>query len=261
MKLQLKVASLEGVPEAYHDLYVEKAGEFLLEGVDFSEMKNKLAQFRDNNRKLHGQVEEMNTVLAPFKDAGVELDYEAYKAMAEAAGKYQAGGAAEDPEKFEAELAKRLASKEKEFEKRLGAKDELIGSLQETNNGYKSELDGYLVERDVLGAANKVAKVRPGADLDLLQRARSVWKRGEDGSLVARDANGEAIYHDGDEIKPEQWVRNLIQEAPHLFVDQQGGGSGGGAPGAGSGRTIDASDPMAIGRNLKDLASGKVTGV
>ena len=82
---------------------------------------------------------------------------------------------------------------------------------------------------------------------------------GEDGSVVAMKGD-EPVYSNkkpSEALTPAEWATDMLPEqAPHLFPPSGGGGAHHqGGPG---GRKID-NDAVTFGKNIEDIAAGKVT--
>jgi hypothetical protein len=63
-------------------------------------------------------------------------------------------------------------------------------------------------------------------------------------------------------MSPEDWGKRLVTEHPYLFEPAQGGGAQGGrgtsTRGQGGARVLNNPNAVDFGRNLEDIASGKV---
>ena len=76
---------------------------------------------------------------------------------------------------------------------------------------------------------------------DFLGRARNVFKL-VNGVPTALDVDGKTVRYGKDGVTPmslEEWADAQVQEAPHLFESNVGGG----APGSGSGGAVQSDNP------------------
>lgn len=254
--LKFTVASLDEVEEGSQHHYKQQAdGTFTVE-LDANPLEDKVKEFRTENVKLRRSNEELRTAISGYGDVTPESIQE-MQALLE---KLQGDGSPD--EKQQALLEKRLEEMRAGHAKELRAKEEAIKQFQSEAAKSKRDLQAFTIERDVTTTATKHAKPRPGALDDILSRARSTWSFDEDGILRAQDANGDPRFGPkGDPLTMQEWITGLAEDAPHLFDVQGGGGAGGAGAaggGGGGGRTISRDDPTAFGRNLEDIASGKV---
>jgi hypothetical protein len=124
--------------------------------------------------------------------------------------------------------------------------------------GNASKLDSALT------TAGVQAGVAEHAVPDFLARARSEFRIGEGGAIEAVDANGNPRFstkRPGEVESVTEYAVALQAKAPHLYKPNAGGNAGSEGPGANGGaaggQTIE-NDPREIGRNLDDVASGKI---
>lgn len=225
-----------------------------------TETKAKLDEFRENNRKLHAQMQQMQAQLEAFKGIDPERMKIAFDALAnveklEEAEAIKAG-------KFEEVVARRVTAVRTEFERQLKAKEDHLKTLEQQFGIIRNRLAATTIETTILGAVNKAGKLKAGAAPDVLARAHRIWHLDdpEKGKLVAKNGDEPVFGSKGDPITPDEWATSLISEAPHLFESGGGGGAGGGTKGSGGGggRVISASDPKAFSANIEKIASGEV---
>ena len=260
-KAPRKIKKLEDVPENLRDLYVKHGDEFVLDTDDGDEaaIRARLDEFRDNNRSLKRQVEELTGKLDGLKDIDVETHRRAMAALA----------AVTDAE--EAELLKkgdlkgvverRVTGMRTDFDRQLKAKSDAIGAMEGQIRQLTDTLHVHQVQTTVLGAINKVGKPRQGALDDLNLRARSTWTiDSKTGNLVAKRGDQVIYGKKGEPITPDEWAQDLLVSAPHLFEGSQGGGAGGGSRGEGGGSLTKKipNDPVVIGQHLDGIAKGTV---
>ncbi len=215
------VDSLDGVPEAVHEFYLEKEGKFYLQVSDMvpTEKVKLVSAERDELKAEKTKLEEK---LGAFGDLDPKEASEAIKKLAEYGDNPPA-----DEEKIEAAVKKRLEPVKKDYETRIAKLTETNTSLQAENKQFSTQLDLITIDQKVSTAVAKVGQVKDGAMHDIMARARQTWKRDEDGNLRAFDSEGTKIYGpDGiSAITPEEWAKGLLDSAPFLFEESRGGGS------------------------------------
>jgi hypothetical protein len=256
MAIRGSVEKIEDVPETLREEYKFDGGSgrfvLIVEGLpEVEALKSKVNEFRGTNVKALKDLEAAQKAL------------EGYKGI--------------DPVKY-----RELAGKVKDFEDQLGAKDpagvlalvqrqvtEALAPVQEklrVAEEREAQKSAALAKKNVESALRDAA-VRAGvadpALPDFLARGQQVFTY-EDDHVIARNADGSPVFSKvkvGTEMTPEEWARGLSATAPHLFAESRGGGAPGGSGGEGGARGdggwVDATNPLEMGRNLEDLASGK----
>lgn len=252
--------TLEGVAEGVAGEYEKgEDGKFYLklEGHDahpvvaavVADANKAVGDFRNKNVGLNGKVTELETALATFQGidpAQVKKDRERIQEL-EAKGVKksddvgvlitQAVKAAVDP------LNARIDASEK-------ARADAVRA------GHQSKLESTLTQ-----AAVK-AGVAEHAVPDFLARGKAAFRVTDEGAIEPVDAQGNPRFskaRPGEVETPLEYAAGLQAEAPHLYKPNVGGdadsgnGDGNGTPG----QTIE-NDPKTIGRNLDDVASGKI---
>lgn len=264
MDLSKTVSDLEEVPEKFRGLYSKTAdGEYELD-PDFSELlsgsaesKKRLDEFRNNNRKLYNELQELKKkVSGQADDDEIERGREALRKLKEFEEKELV-----DKGDLEELFKRRTQTILDDHAKAMRAKDEAIAKLDSASKSYKSKLDLIEVDRLVSEAVGSVGNPRKGALKDILSRGRGTWRFDEEGQLKPYNGDEVIFGKTGDVMKPEEWASALLEEAPHLF-EPSGGGNGGGnekkPTTAKDGKYyVDMSDPVAVGRHAADIKSGK----
>lgn len=259
MKLKKKVKTLEEVAEAFRGLYTKQGDEYVLEveaddgGGDLAKElateRARVKEFRENNIAL-------TESLKKFKDIDPEKYAEARQAL-EAVNKLEEADLIKSG-KLDEVVERRLAAHKRQVEKERTDNATRIKALETEANDFRTKYSGLLVDTKVSETISGVGQLRKGALADVLNRARSVWKANEKGELVADN-----LYDtDGKPMTMEGYTKQLLQEAPYLFEPGAGSGGGGGAKNKGrqeGGPRVINNDPVEFGKNLADIASGKVT--
>lgn len=273
--LNKRVANLDAIDEKYQDLYVkdEQSGDFVLDFVD-QESKAQVDEFRNNNRALNRQLEDMKTQIDKYSALG-DVTAEDITGLLEARKMAERASQDEllkeimlpdgsvDRERIRSYADKQFEGERKEMSRKFDAlgqeKAELESALFEAKDQYQTQVRNSGI-RD---AIDGVARVREGAMDDILSRAERQVGFTDKGDMVVWDGNGEPRYGSkgGQYMTPQEWVGELVEHAPHLFEGRVGGGAsgdGGRPKGPVAGQPlIDANDPEDLGRNFKALLEGK----
>lgn len=206
------VDSLDNIPESLHAHYVEDEGSYRLNVANVVP-KAKLDEFRENNRRLKAERDELN-------DRYSYVDLDEYKNLKERANTDSAKGTVHQDE-VETLLQKRTTNMREEYEQELK-------KMQTEYDQAQKQLQTLLIDNAVSASANKL-QVRQTALEDVMLRAKQTF-RVEDGQVRAFDTDGNFIASktgDGS-MGIEEWMRKLSKNAPHLFEESVGAS----APGA-----------------------------
>ncbi len=272
--LKKRITSLDAIDEKYQDLYVqdEQTGDYVLDFVD-ADAKAQVDEFRNNNRALNRQLEEMKSQIDKYSALG-DVTPDDINGLLEA--RQLAERAANDEllkeimlpnGQVDRDKVRQFADKQFEGERRemerkfdsLGAeKAEMEAKYFEANNMYQNQVR----QSEIRSAIEGVARVRTGAMDDIIARAERQIGFMEGGDLVVWDGNGEPRYGSkgGQYMTPKEWVGELVESAPHLFEGRVGGGAagdGGRPKGPVTGPVVDANNPEDLGRNFKAIISGE----
>lgn len=256
-KLKLLVKDLKEVDDQFHDLYVKQDdGTYMLD-VEDADYKTKIGEFRGNNIELRKKIERLESDIKKFEGVDPEKAREAQKKLDELEeGKLISEG------KMEEVINQRVERLRQDLTGQTQAALARAEKAEKEATTFKGELTRISVDNGIQAALSEVGVPRKGAVQDILGRARSVWSVGDDGRLVAKDAQGNVMY--GKEGKapmtPQEWAGSLVQEAPFLFEASTGGGASGGKQNQNSNgaKVISRNDKDAFAANLEAIASGKV---
>ena len=216
MSLKLTVDSLDEIPEGVRDLYQEtESGKFALQ-VEGAVPKQRLDEFRETNRTLKSQLDQVQEQMKKFE--GVDL--ETYQKLLEEQDKARGKKLLEegDVEKLVNERVTKVVSK----------KDQELQEREQRINGLESQLSTLLIDNELKDVAIR-AGVLETAVPDVIMRGRQQFRL-MDGKAVAVDQQGNKIYGD-DGVSPltmNEWITSLKSNATHLFKPS----SGGDAPGS-----------------------------
>lgn len=261
-KLKSIVKSLEEVDEKFRDLYEKQGEDFVLSGleVDESDLKKKVDEFRTNNRALKA---EHDKALANLAKLPKDFDPEKWQKGLEALSKVEEIENKQLVEKgdIDALFTKRSESMRADYEKRLSLKEEALKKTAEEKDRLSKKLGSHLIDAEISKAITKVGTPRKGAMQDLIARARSVWHLDENGNITPRDPRkpDEIMYgKDGEMLRMDEWASAQLEEASYLFEPSRGGGAEGSEKAHDGVKYIDGNDPVAVGKNLDGIISGKV---
>lgn len=255
-------AEYDALPEATRKEYVEKDGKYTLDvegGIattaDVLELKTKLAEFRDNNRVMHSELETLRPMAKKFE--GVDPDE--YRTLKEEVAALKTKGVSK-PDDVQRLIRETL---EREI---TPLKTALAAEKEERAKAQKAADEGKF--REMVTAEATKANVSPTAIRHVLREAESVFelKDGADGQKVLSPRTG--VKHPTDPLKDlttTDWLQNLAKTDEYLFAQSTGGGApgaganGGGVVGGRPGAKI-LRNPSAeeIGRNEAGIIKGEV---
>ena len=266
MPLKQTLTKLDEVPEALRSYYRQDGDKFVLDldggagGSGGDGESEKLREFRNNNIRLSNEVDALKNSLKGFE--GVDADM--IKSLKEAREKSQFE---EEKEllrkgKIDEVLTRRTQAVVAETEKKILATNKTLEEERNKTKALQSRLAALTVDREVIAAAEKAGlKIRQGASSDVMRRARDIWQIGDDGTMKPVGPDGQPLYSAktaGQPMTMDEYITSkLAVEGSHLFEAAGGGGAGGGRPAVGGGNVLSSSDPVELGRNMKDIASGK----
>lgn len=251
MKIPKKVKSLDEVAEKYRGLYAETDdGGFVLE-VEVEDPR--LKEFRETNIALKKQNEEL---LKRFEGIDPEkhrklvdsLDQEEEKKLLKAGD-------------VEALISRRTESVKRSMNAELAKIAEERDRLAKSLEGASGRLSRFVLEDAIRGSVSKVAKIRPGAEEDLMLRARGVFRVDAATGQMIPDAAGEMVYGpDGEPLTVEAWAKSIVPKAEHLFVPPQGADAKGSPTGAGGfARPMKTpTDPVEFGKQAEAIAKAPI---
>ena len=255
--LKYKYTKKDDIPTAFVDLYTEKNGEWILTGVDGVVSQEEFIEFRENNRSLNQQVRDLKTKITEFGDITPDKVKGLQDQITDLTAKLESGGGGGGSKQVQ-DLTSQLDAMTKKIESMQTQYDTQLNTLTTERDQAKQQLQNNMIADAIQSAAiNK--GIRKTALEDVKLRAQGVAKV-QDGKVVIVGPDGQPKYSEkkpSELMSPEEWVEGLQENASHLFEGSGGGGSNNnGLPG---GRRISGSDVLEFGRNLEDIAKGKVT--
>lgn len=272
--LDKNVNDLSQVDEKYHDLYAENSnGGYDLQFVDV-EAKKQVDEFRNNNRNLNRQLEEMKSQMDKYSALGDDLTEDDIMSLKEARARQAAAAQDElyrelvdgegglNKDRLKAYADKQFDGERKELQRAI---EQLKAQQEEYESKYWDERNNRQDQakaQAIRDAIESVARVRPGAMDDVIARGRQALDFDDSDNLVVRDADGEIRYgkRGGDYMTPQEWANELVSNAGHLFDGAIGGGAQGDSSGPrlgkNGGRMVDGFSPEDLGRNFKAILNG-----
>jgi hypothetical protein len=183
-------------------------------------------------------LNEKKKLMENFKDLDPEKAKEALKFLEEneEARLIQEG-------KFEEIVEKKVSQIKSDYEAKMAELQKQLEQFESASVEYKTKFETKVVEDTIRDTAIK-AGVRPEALTDVLMRATQIFSLGEDGSVEARDSQGNLMKIDDLVLTPDNWIKSLKESAPHYWPPSQGAGATG--SGANSGDVM---------KKLADLAA------
>lgn len=224
----------EDIPEGYADLYTERNGKWELTGVQGVKTQADIDRISEALRKEKADHKTTKTALQAFDGVDAEAfhtqanELETVKAQLEAIDK----NGQIDQEKLEPIIAARvkqavapLERDKANLERQVDAQKKLVAEKDGEVVNLKGSITMDSIERAVRDAAT-VEKVQVTALDDVVLRGSRVFEKTEDGRIITKDAPGTVPG-----LTPKEWLKDMVEKAPHWWPASVGGGSqGGGGP-------------------------------
>lgn len=241
MALKKVIDKLEEVDEAVRSLYKESNGKFVLDVED----DGRLDEFRNNNKKLFNENDELKKKLALFEG----IDPDEAKRSKELAAKMKRKELVESGD-IEQLIEAAIAPIRQEF----GAK---IEGLESVNAKLKEDKKRLLVDNQASELASKHGVV-PSAIRNVTYDAREMFSVNDQNEIVSIGPDG-TIRRDaqGNPVTMETWIKSLPKVSPHYFASSSGSGAGESRLPMEPGK-IAAGDNEGFVQNVEAIASGKM---
>jgi hypothetical protein len=212
MPLKYKFKTKDEIPPEVLAHYAERDGAWILD-IDGAIDKGKLDEFRTSNMTLLNQLED-------YKKRFEGIDPDEFRKLAD------------EKRKLEESQQLKAGELDKVVENRIkGLKsewDKQLSSLTNERDALNQRLTAIQIDQGVITAATKKG-LRPTAFMDITSRARNVFRL-VNGVPTAYDVDGKTVRYGKDGVTPmtlEEWTDLQVQEAPHLFESNVGGGAPG----------------------------------
>lgn len=230
MKLKSVVDSLDGLDDAFHQLYTEKDGKFLLTGVEGIKTQadlDRVTRAHNQEKEAHKKTKEK---LAPLGDLLDDIDstlakldeYDTLKAAS--AGKFDEGKLNELAEQKAAAKIKALMSP---LERKLAATEAERDTFKAAN-GELTARDKRRIIHDAVRSAGVKSKILDTAMDDALMMAERVMDVDESGVVLTKENAGVTPG-----IDVTTWLTEVQPKRPHWWPASQGGGAKGSGGGGG----------------------------
>lgn len=132
--------------------------------------------------------------------------------------------------KIDEVLSRRTEALQGDYQKRIDAADQIRADLESKLSGMQGEVKKLVLDSTIRRSASDIGIIPTAID-DALYRAKDIFSIGENNSVVAKDADGSVkLGKDGKSpLNPAEWIESMKEQAPHWFMQNQGGGANGGS--------------------------------
>ena len=256
MKLKNFYKKREDIPEGMEQYYEEGDDGYIL-STDDKELKDKLSEFRSNNRSLFSKNEELEKKLKGLEGLDPAKYDEALKALDELEDLREKKMIEEG--KMDEVLAERTEKMRATYEGKIEGMQRKLEQVTETGSKATIRLNDTLVDSAVHQAISNVGVLRKGAVFDVVHRAKGTWKLDDEQNLVPMKDEKVMYGKDGDnQLTMEEWARDLLEDAPYLFESSKGAGSRGNQGIQNGLKVVQLGDQAAFNSNLEAIAKGEV---
>jgi hypothetical protein len=238
--LELFYATEDEIPEGYRQLYVERNGRFEFNGVKGIKTQadvDRLTVALAKERKDHKEVKDRFAVYADLGDPNEVIEkIGQVESLSEQVEALKQGGQFDEVKAepiIKARVNQAVGPLEREkqnLQRQLDAVNGKLNTVEQEKNQLSTTIVMDRVERAVRDAAIE-AKVLGTAVYDVISRARNIFEYDE-GRIVTKDGT-EATAG----LTPKEWLKDMIEKAPHWWPTSAGGGAGGGGPGGFEGKS------------------------
>lgn len=215
-KLTAVVDSLDVVPEAHRDLYVERDGRYVIdvEGLDEPagpKLKNALHREREARLKAEHDARALSEKIEG-------IDFDEMRRLQDEERKRKDGELI-SAGKVDELVNERIKAVQQEFAK---TKQQLETEKQEA----AEQLNRLLIDSEVARLAASKGVAATAVD-DVIWRARQLFRRDQDGTV--RGYSGATPLFSAKDatqsLSIEEWLGDLAGRAPHLFAPSTGAGA------------------------------------
>lgn len=245
-------AEIDALPEAVRGLYAEKDGKFFLDidggfvsPQEVTDLKSKVAEFRDTNVSLLKKVGDLEPQLKKFEG----LDPEEYKRLKKDHEDLvkKSGGKKDDD--IEALITRAIDAATKPITEKLAAEE----AARKAAEGEASRARF----REIVTAEAKKKGVRDNSLRHVIRDAEEKFE------LISGAIKAKAgVKNAADPLKdytPADWLEDLSKSDGNLFEDSNGGGASpqDGRPRAGV-KTLINPTPLEMGQHATAIAKGEM---
>lgn len=259
MALKKQYETEEDIPEAARGMY-EKTAEGYVLAEDYVIKDERVDEFRDNNRQLKAELDQMRTEYGRLQKQFEGVDPEQFQKFREQLARVQEDeerqliASGQIDEVVKRRTARILDEKNSMFEAKSAAYSELEKNYNQLRDKFatsqaRQQMDILMSERGL--------RLRPQARQLMESQVTRDWTTDEKGRLTLRDST--MIGETGDPMSPIEYVDRMVTQMDFLFEPNTGGGAGGGDSATSRREKVVRSGDMdAISANLADIASGKM---
>jgi len=235
---ELMFDTQDAVPEVFRSIATEKDGKFAINVVP----KTEVDEFRNNNLNLAKERDGYKSVIgrlqtdAGFDPADPDTFITSYGELKSIKQQVDDGKLVADSS-LESAVEAKTGEMKRSYETQIGDLKKNNGTLASENETLKAQITRNNINNQVMEAINHPdSGALPSATKHILREASEVFTVDENGSLVAKDAQGHIIYgaNGSDPLTPAEFLKNLEETSPFFFKSSQGGGSQGGGGGTGT---------------------------
>ncbi len=245
--LKRVVDSLDGIGDAYKELYTPKGDKFVLSGIENHEDYEVVKTLRTENAGWRVKHRDATALLSNFKD----LDPEAVKTALtenEALKAEVATLSTKDKKVFDDAVAARLKTVTAPLEHKITELTTKAQQLELENTKYGQSIKTRSIHDEMLSACialNVEKTAYTGKWPDALRWAEANAEIGEDGKITTKDS--------GLDLKTALKTMQENGEQLHWFGTSSGGGARGGSDGSNQGV-----NPWGAGSRWNATAQGKI---
>lgn len=127
--------------------------------------------------------------------------------------------------KFEDVVKKRTEKVSAEFGGKLKTLETERDTYKTQAEQYQATISNMAIDSQIVENFVKEKGLESGIQ-DIKLRAKQIW-RYENGELIPRNEKGEIIQGEKGVLTPQEWVKSLQKDAPHLFPESVSGDTGG----------------------------------
>lgn len=240
----------DAVPEGLRDIAAEAEGKFVIDVVP--------ASFRDRNINLSRELDQLKPIATKVKELAGEADLDTFVGeiveLRDIAKRVKDGTLTKKDD-IEAEVARRTAETKSNLESQIKELATKAKTAETEGTQWKQRWQSTLVDTAVtMAVLAGESGASPQALPDILNRARSVFRVKDDGSLVAMQGTEVLYGADGEtSMQPKEWLAKLLKDAPYFAKSSAGGGATGDTTKGvmGSGLSQEAWDKLPARERLK----------
>lgn len=264
MALETLIKKLEDVPEGLREHYspvdAEKPEAGFSLGLEGSQEKSRLTEFRTNNINLQKQLTGLETQLKQFEGIDPTKHKKALDALSNLESVQEQQLIADG--KIDEVFANRTSTLKQTYEEQLRAKSTAYSELEAKYGTLGTDHAKLLIGGQVQDVM-ATSKLKPrGTGLrDIMSRVHDTFRM-KDGKVVAMEGDQQQFGADGNPLTIAEHISKMASTDTHLFEGSGGGGASGDGSRSGTSQVggimiIDPADTVAVGKYLHLVKEGK----